>query len=256
MECSMRSGVPIDHGPADLQICNSHVPVRPISDNSPGLNSGGGSKNGMAREWFLIRSRWFQRCTKCRARSRAGCPTICMETSCLIFACERVCVPNHIVDVPWHPWDLRPVVHVFMRLVERMEVEHARVAIVLARPNVLGAIRSWVGIIDKDMLRGIPSGHELSMVHARRTGRDIPAKAMIQPAHECDSLVNDTKLLMLHGMSTPLPLSYGGTTHMGPVESTSLEMRRRALNHDVRMQRRQSLLRIAKDGLLDEIIWA
>ncbi len=136
-----------------------------------------------------------------------------------------------------------------------MEVEHARVAIVLAGPNVLGAIRSGVWIIDKDVLRGIPPGHNISLVCDRKTGLDVPAKAMIQPAHECDSLVNDTKLLMLHGRSTPLPLLYGGTTHMGPVESTSLEMRRRALNHDVRMQRRQSLLRIAEDALLDEIIW-
>lgn len=52
MECSIRSGVPMDQGPAERQICSSHVPVRPISASSPGLNSGGGSKNGMVREWF------------------------------------------------------------------------------------------------------------------------------------------------------------------------------------------------------------
>ena len=51
-------------------------------------------------------------------------------------------------DVPWHPRDLRPVVHVFVRLVERVEVEHAGVAVVLAGPDVLGAIGPRVGIVD------------------------------------------------------------------------------------------------------------
>ena len=165
IECSMRSGVPNDHGPADLQICSSHVPVRPISANSPGLNSGGGSKKGMAREWFLIRNRWFQRCTKCRARSRAGCPTTCIETSCLteVLVSVRVWVRASLrAGVPWHPRNLRPVIHVFVRLVERVEVEHAGVAVVLAGPDVLGAIGSRVGIVDQDVLRSIPPDHGLS----------------------------------------------------------------------------------------------
>ena len=67
-------------------------------------------------------------------------------------------------DVPWHPRDLRPVVHVFVRLVERVEVEHAGVAVVLARPDVLGAIGSGVGIVDEDVLRSIPSDLDLSTV--------------------------------------------------------------------------------------------
>ena len=61
MDCSIRSGVPIDHGPAERQIWSSHVPVRPMCASSPGLNSGGGNKKGIARVWFLIRRRWFHR---------------------------------------------------------------------------------------------------------------------------------------------------------------------------------------------------
>lgn len=47
MECSVRFGVPRDHGPAERQICISQVPVRPMVSSSPGLNSAGGNKNGI-----------------------------------------------------------------------------------------------------------------------------------------------------------------------------------------------------------------
>ena len=53
MECSTRSGVPSDHGPAERQTCISQVPRRPMASSSPGLNSGGGSKNGMSLVWFF-----------------------------------------------------------------------------------------------------------------------------------------------------------------------------------------------------------
>ena len=231
IECSMRSGVPNDHGPADLQICSSHVPVRPISANSPGLNSGGGSKKGMAREWFLIRNRWFQRCTKCRARSRAGWPTTCMETSCLKgrgLVSVRVWVRASLsADVPWHPRDLRPVVHVFVRLVERVEVEHAGIAVVLARPDVLRAIGSRVRIVDEDVLRSIPSDLHLSTGETVAIPSEyVPAKAMIQSTHECNGLIDDTEFLMLDLMSISREDVTRSTTHMRPVEGTSLEVRR------------------------------
>lgn len=50
IECSIRMGVPSDHGPAERQICSSQVPVKPISVSSPGLNSEGGRRNGMVLE--------------------------------------------------------------------------------------------------------------------------------------------------------------------------------------------------------------
>lgn len=52
IECSVRFGVPSDHGPAERQICISQVPVRPMTSNSPGLNSGGGNKKGISLVWF------------------------------------------------------------------------------------------------------------------------------------------------------------------------------------------------------------
>ena len=69
-----------------------------------------------------------------------------------------------LLDPPWHPGYLRPIIHVFMRLVERMEVLHAGVAVVFAGPDVLGAIGSRVRIIDEDVLRSIPSDLDLSTV--------------------------------------------------------------------------------------------
>ena len=66
---------------------------------------------------------------------------------------------------------------------------------------------------------------------------------MIQSAHERDSLVNDTKFLVLRTMlSQPVSQEPEEATHVRPVESSSLEMRRRSLNHDIRVQRRETLL--------------
>jgi len=67
MECSIRFGVPSDHGPAERQICISQVPVRPKASNSPGLNSGGGNKNGMSLVWFYAKEDFVIRHLRYRA---------------------------------------------------------------------------------------------------------------------------------------------------------------------------------------------
>ena len=46
------SGVPNDQGTADLTICISQVPVTPIEFSLLGLNSVGGKRYGIVREWF------------------------------------------------------------------------------------------------------------------------------------------------------------------------------------------------------------
>ena len=56
IECSTLVIVPKDQGPAERHICISHVPVKPSSDSSDGLKSGGGNKNGRIFVWFYTMS--------------------------------------------------------------------------------------------------------------------------------------------------------------------------------------------------------
>lgn len=165
MECSVRFDVPSDHGPAERQICISQVPVRPKFSNSPGLNSGGGIRNGISLVWFCATKHLIIRylkygtipyldpqqpipssnicqqikrsnfplaylSTKCRARSRAGGPTTCIPTSCLT---EISFLNFHFRKyIPRHPWNFGAVVHVLFRSVKSVEIQYPWIAVVLS----------------------------------------------------------------------------------------------------------------------------
>lgn len=96
-------------------------------------------------------------------------------------------------DAPWLTRDLAAVVHVLLGLVERVEVEHALVRVVLARPDLrlgrlviahllaVDAVLERVGpVVGQDVTRRVP-----------------PAEAQVEAAHEADGLVDDAHLLVL-----------------------------------------------------------
>ena len=96
-------------------------------------------------------------------------------------------------DAPRLTRDLAAVVHVLLGLVERVEVEHALVRVVLARPDLrlgrlvvahllaVDAVLERVGpIVGQDVARRVP-----------------PPEAQVEAAHEADRLVDDAHLLVL-----------------------------------------------------------
>ena len=74
-----------------------------------------------------------------------------------------------------------------------MEVTHSRVTIVLSRPDLL---MRMLRIIYEDMLRGIPTMDSVRTSCVEDWMR-LPSEAVIQAAHECNSLIDDTKLFVL-----------------------------------------------------------
>ena len=72
---------------------------------------------------------------------------------------------------------------------------------------------------------------------------------MIQSTHERDSLVDDTKFLVLDPMSILCEAAKRSATHVRPVEGTGLEVTGATLNHDVGVQVCQARLGVvAVDG--------
>lgn len=82
--------------------------------------------------------------------------------------------------VPWHPRDLGPVIHVFVRLVEVVEVKHTRVAIVLARPYIFSTVGTGFRVVYKNVLRGIPSVRLFRVTHGNKSkGLVLPSETMV-----------------------------------------------------------------------------
>ena len=112
--------------------------------------------------------------------------------------------------MPWHPWYLGTIVHLFIRLIQCIEVLHSGIGVILARPqltviSVLGHVRDLEArqlVVDHCMLWCVPS-----------------TKTEIDATNESDHVIHDTDLLMVSPEKGSLPDLIG-----------------RALDEDIRVQ--------------------
>lgn len=137
-------------------------------------------------------------------------------------------------NAPRLPRHLLAVVHVLLGLVERVEVEHALVRVVLARPDLAlcRLLVAHVLAVDAVLERvGPVVGQDVAW-------RVPPAEAQVEAAHEADRLVDDAHLLVLRqekGDRAGQHLEVRGPrtargregkTHVGPQERPSRRVRR------------------------------
>ena len=103
--------------------------------NSPGLNSGGGNRHGIAREWFCSVAVF-----KLLFQVADGEGMFYLDTEEVVPPFGEVTgeVPSGLSDdlhpniVPRHPGHLAPVIHIILGFVQGVEVGNPAVTIVLA----------------------------------------------------------------------------------------------------------------------------
>ena len=107
--------------------------------------------------------------------------------------------------IPWHPWYLCSIIHIFAWFIKFIEIGHSRIAVVFSWPDFwpLG-----VGdVICQHMLGCIPSQNkENRMIWQCSEKAYSPPKTKIESTHEGDSMINDAQLLMLQNTSKSVSL--------------------------------------------------
>lgn len=196
---------------------------------------------------------------------------ICSPISCLrapVSFCPSPCKQKHSPRLPRH---FGPIIHVLLRFVERVEIQHALVAIILARPDLRTLARLLVGrvgqlgvvddvgsVVDEDVAGRVPStkvgrvsAHAEKWSQTTEEGGNSPTEAEIEPSHEANRLVHDTHLLVLQGARVTSQWraprrtdAERETTYVRPQQGARGRVRRRALHVDIGMQRAQRRLGI------------
>lgn len=141
--------------------------------------------------------------------SRAGCPTNCIDTSCLKII--NVGLFEWKIHKPWHPRNLRTVVHVFERFVQGVEILNPRITVILPCMPIQHAIalsKTTKAYLAKSALGDRPYRQQVHVVgyptcqgvmkfRSPNQRCVLPAEAKIKPTHERNGLINDTEFLVL-----------------------------------------------------------
>jgi hypothetical protein len=164
-------------------------------------------------------------------------------------------------SLPGHPRNLRSVVHVLVGFVKSVKIRQPRIAVVLPCTKqststssvrakspawpYFGGLTTWINVVYNDVLRGIPPKRDELFTFSKENFT-VPSEAEIEASHECNRLINYTHFLMLNERTSDYESQvYIIAPYMSPIKGAGLEVRRGTLDHDIGMQRCQSLLRIA-----------